>query len=166
MVGLGMLHRSSRRSGGSAGSGSTTRKPVVPTPSPPTPLRTFYVDAVGGSDSNAGTEALPFKTTTKINTTMQAGDRFYLKGEFTGERIGEATADTGTSSNPIQFYVWPGETAWLHCGGGVDGYPAIYCFAGITYWWFNGIKVTPASGSTAAVLTVATSANCTFVNCE
>ena len=44
---------------------------------------TYYVDYVGGDDSNAGTEALPWKTSSKIGSGSTTNDTVLLKGGVT-----------------------------------------------------------------------------------
>ena len=61
----------------------------------------YYV-STSGSDANPGTQALPWQTISKVNsTTFGAGDRIFFQGgqTFTGPLI--FTASAGTSANPI-----------------------------------------------------------------
>jgi len=64
---------------------------------------TYYVDKnnPAASDSNPGTEALPWKTIQKANTTVAAGDTVYIKAGTYNERI-MPWAD-GTASQPIRY---------------------------------------------------------------
>jgi len=139
---------------GKRGSYMWARKPVVPTPTAPTPIRTFYVDAASGSDGNAGTIGSPFQTIGKINTTATAGDLFYLKGTFTGTTSLGIGAASGTSSDWIQVAKWPGQSYTLNNGGGGSEYYSIDLSA--SYWWLSGGTVTPAASAyTAARWTAA-----------
>ena len=67
---------------------------------PPSTGKSYYVAATG-SDSNAGTEAAPFKTIQKAANTVAAGDIVYIKA---GTYSGEADLSTpGSASNYITF---------------------------------------------------------------
>ena len=57
------------------------------TPEPATANR--YVDAVAGSDSNPGTEALPFKTITHALSLTSQGDRIHVRPGLYDEANGE-----------------------------------------------------------------------------
>lgn len=64
----------------------------------------YYVDSVGGSDSNAGTsESQPWRTLAKVNATnFQPGNivKFKRGGSWTGTLV---INDSGTAGNPIRF---------------------------------------------------------------
>ena len=54
---------------------------------PPPPVADYYVDAAMGSDSNAGTAALPFKTVTKAIAVAAAGNTIHIKaGNYGGDK--------------------------------------------------------------------------------
>lgn len=61
----------------------------------------YYIDTdnPGANDSNAGTEALPWKTITKANQTLTAGDTVYIKAGIYPSYI--APRNSGTASNRI-----------------------------------------------------------------
>ena len=142
-----------------------TRKPIVLTPTLPSPLRTFYIDAIAGLDSNSGSISSPFKTLSKLNTFAVAGDRFYLKGIFSSgitDRIGPVN-NAGTATNPIQILPWPGFTATLSGGGTSDAYPAIFGNANLRYWIFKDLTLAPPNGMRAYSGGVAS--NVTFIGC-
>jgi hypothetical protein len=77
----------------------------------------FFVDTNHGSasDSNPGTEALPWKTIQKAAATLTAGETVYVKN---GTYIAAAgcswttpainPANSGTAGNPIAFRAYPG----------------------------------------------------------
>jgi hypothetical protein len=89
--------------------------------SAPVQAATYYVSTTG-SDSNAGTEAAPFATWEKAQTTAAPGDTVYFRGgryvyttaisACTGT---SATVDSvvlsksGTSGSPINYFAYPGE---------------------------------------------------------
>jgi len=70
----------------------------------------YYVDAVNGDDSNPGTEAQPWKTISKAQTEISAGDTVILRtgdyGKFT-----DTFADDIISGEPYT-YTLPPETLW------------------------------------------------------
>lgn len=146
-------------------SGTLARKPSYPTPTAPTPLRTFYVDAAGGSDSNDGSIGSPFQTIAKINSTAQAGDRFYLKGTFGGTDELSKNAAAGTSTNPVQVVVWPGETATLNNGGGGNETNPVGA-SNRGYWWLDGLTIDAPAGAYGGrtIVLSGTSHGWTFIN--
>ena len=67
----------------------------------------YYVDTNNpvASDSNPGTESLPWKTISKANTTLVAGDTVYIKGGTYSGITGSAIdpVNTGTAGNIITY---------------------------------------------------------------
>src|SRR5258708_6253723 len=68
---------------------------------------TFYVDSVGGNDSNNGTSAsTPWRSLNKVNQeTFQVGDHILLKAgsEWTGQQLipkGSGASDLSTRYRP------------------------------------------------------------------
>jgi len=64
----------------------------------------YYIDtnSPSASDSNPGTETLPWKTITKANQTLAAGDTVYIKaGTYTGQYI--SPANSGTAGLAITY---------------------------------------------------------------
>lgn len=80
---------------------------------------TYYVSVNGGSDSNPGTEAAPFKTLVKASKTMSGGDTVYIRAGIYNEGMthnfgnnGLFVFKNGTSkSNMTRFLAYPGEEA-------------------------------------------------------
>lgn len=83
---------------------------------------TYYV-APGGSDTAAGTLAAPWKTLSRAQTAAVAGDTVYLRGGTykitSGANTCASQTDTvnaillnksGSTSNPIRYYAYTGET--------------------------------------------------------
>jgi len=83
---------------------------------------TYYVSATG-SDSAAGTLASPWKTLTHAQAKVSAGDTVYIRGgTYTitaGVNSCASQTDTvnaillsksGSTSSPIRYYAYPGET--------------------------------------------------------
>jgi len=70
----------------------------------------YYVDAVNGSDSYPGTQALPWRTITKGIATIVAGDTLYIReGEYAAPAHGFAFSNSGTRAAPITVTNYPGE---------------------------------------------------------
>lgn len=127
------------------------RKPTITTPTAPTPLQTYYFDFAAGNDSTGdGSSGNPYKTITKSKTLTQVGSRFYLKGTFTGtgEYLGGSTqTGSGTAVNPVQYMVWPGQSATINGGGGGSGAPSIYISGSQSYYWVQGVTLAAPSGT-------------------
>jgi len=68
----------------------------------------YYVDNATGSDSDPGTQSLPWKTIQKAANTMVAGDKVILKSGKYNERIIETTS--GSAGNGIIYQVNAGDT--------------------------------------------------------
>lgn len=64
---------------------------------------TYYVDATGGNDSNAGSIASPWQTVAKVNASTFAPNDFILfkRGELWRETL--TIPSSGTAGNPITF---------------------------------------------------------------
>ena len=63
---------------------------------------TYYIDSVAGLDTNNGTTiATPWKSVSKVNTNLVAGDKIYLKcgSVWNGEQL--KFSGSGSSANPI-----------------------------------------------------------------
>jgi parallel beta-helix repeat protein len=79
-----------------------------PTPSPtPAPTNAYYVSTTG-SDTNAGTQAAPWRTLQKAANTVPAGATVLARG---GTYAGFTMTRSGTASARITFTAYPGETA-------------------------------------------------------
>jgi hypothetical protein len=72
--------------------------------------RSFFI-ASNGSDSNAGTLSSPWRTISKANGTLVAGDTVYLRGGSYAERI--IPANSGLVGRPIVYRSYPGEYVLL-----------------------------------------------------
>lgn len=130
--------------------GGFARKPNIPTPALPSSfLRTFYADsaAAGGG---LGTQASPFNSIGQFEAIKQAGDRLYVKGNFSAagnERIGQF-GQSGTLANPILYTLWPGEVnAYIQLGGLPNGYDTVYMVSGEQHHWFFGLTFRPNPGA-------------------
>lgn len=85
--------------------------------SPPSNGNTYYV-ATNGSDSNPGTDALPFKTIQKAANTVAAGDTVYIRTGTYNEFVD--IESSGTENNYITFINYNGESVTLTGGGTLD----------------------------------------------
>lgn len=74
---------------------------------------TYYV-ATNGNDSNAGTQAAPFKTIAHAVKKMNAGDTTYVRGGVYNE-AGVFFGRSGTASAPIKLLNAPGESPVINC---------------------------------------------------
>jgi hypothetical protein len=87
---------------------SATPTPT-PTPSPTASLAPGAVYVAGwGSDSNSGSLTAPWQTLQKAANTVASGTTVYVRG---GTYVGFKMIRSGTSSAPIVFTEYPGETA-------------------------------------------------------
>lgn len=81
---------------------------------PPKPSGKVYYVAPNGSDSNPGTEKLPWQTLGKAAREAQAGDTVYVRaGTYTGEENKLVPRNSGESNRWITFAAHPGETVIL-----------------------------------------------------
>lgn len=76
---------------------------------------TYYIDGSNGNDSNSGTIASPWKTISKANSALKAGDTVYIiAGTYASEQI--TPANSGTSGNYITYQNYNGETVTISGG--------------------------------------------------
>jgi hypothetical protein len=91
---------------------SNPAPPTNPAPPPagdPIPAGAKFV-AAGGSDSNAGTQAAPWKTLSKALSSARPGDTVVLRsGSYGALGTTSQVSLSGTSSAPITFMGYPGE---------------------------------------------------------
>ncbi|MGQ1889864.1 right-handed parallel beta-helix repeat-containing protein [Thermophagus sp. OGC60D27] len=142
----------------------------------------YYV-AVDGDDSNPGTFEEPWGTWQKAFATAQAGDTVYFRGGvwYPQEHsrgnvvceihVPDGIGHSGTESNPICFFAYPGETPILDCSqvdmtgnnfnGGLD-------FYGTSNIHIKGLTIRnveqPASGELASGVGASMCSNMTFEN--
>ena len=80
-------------------------------------MASYYVDATLGDDSNPGTQAQPWKTISKVNSTsFSPGDNIYFKrGETWREQLN--VPSSGSDGNPITFGAYgSGDRPIIHGG--------------------------------------------------
>lgn len=114
---------------------------------------TYYVDQAhaSASDSNPGTESLPWLTIVKATTTVAPGDTVYIKGS-TDPESDDAVYDRsganglpiqtpGTSGNTITYAAYTGHTVIIEGNGTGHGitldYASYHEFRGFTFRNFN-----------------------------
>jgi parallel beta-helix repeat protein len=74
--------------------------------------RKYYVDASKGNDTNNGrSEKLAFKTITKANEQINAGDIVYVKNGIYSENI--TIKQSGIANSPISFQAFPGHKPFI-----------------------------------------------------
>ena len=98
---------------------------------------TYFV-ATNGNDNNPGTYSQPWRTWEKAFIIANSGDIVYIReGVYpaTSTDGGMWVYNSGTSSNPIRFFNYPGETPIL------DGSNIVNPYTGINY----GIRVSGVS---------------------
>lgn len=66
----------------------------------------YYV-ATNGSNTNPGTEALPFRTIQKGVDMAQAGETVYVKAGTYSEEV--SITNSGTAGNPVKLLAFPGD---------------------------------------------------------
>jgi len=76
--------------------------------------QTYYV-ASTGSDSNPGSEALPWRTIQKAANTLVAGDTVYLKAGTYHERV--IPQNPGNATGAITYAAYPGAAVTIDGGG-------------------------------------------------
>ena len=126
--------------------------PILPILPPPifTPTTSYYVNSSTGSDSNPGTQAAPWQTTTKVNnfTTFPAGTAVYLQGTFTGCFQFVAGTNVATNTTAINgLIVSPygaGYTLTSNCPGTGSGQTGPQSAAML----FNGVSGVYVIGGT------------------
>jgi hypothetical protein len=108
---------------------------------------TYYVAPAdsGGNDSAAGTISAPWATFNKALSTAQAGDTVYFRGGVYHSLGAVAVANSGTASNPICFFNYPGEKpimdCQLHCANLAGTYNSAIFINTKQYIHFRGITV-------------------------
>jgi len=113
---------------------------------------TFYV-AKSGSDSNSGSFTAPWLTIQHAASTVTAGATVYVEAGVYNESVN--FPKSGTSSNPITFANYPGQTATIDGTGlAVNGTQGLINIINQSYVTINGFEIrnytTSSSGPTPA----------------
>lgn len=120
---------------------------------------TYYV-ATTGDDGNSGTEASPWRTISKANNTLNAGDTVYVRAGTYAERINPN--NNGSSGNFITYRAYPGETVWLEDTGSLD---QMIRLAGRQYIEVDGFHI-DARGTASFAASWNAGQHVTIKNCE
>lgn len=101
----------------------------------------FCVDSTAGSDSNAGSESAPWKTLSKVNTTVfKPGDRLLFRSgrAWTGQLNPKGS---GMAGNPIIIDRYGSGPKPVINGNGSTGWGTVYLF-NQEYWEINNLEIT------------------------
>ncbi|CAM5465463.1 hypothetical protein [Leifsonia shinshuensis] len=125
---------------------------LISAPASATPT-TYYVDSVGGSDTNAGTSSsTAWKSLGKVNaTSLAAGDHVLLKaGDTWTDQYLDLTG-SGTASAPIVIDSYgAGARPVIDFGGTAIGSEAFGVrITDGSYWDVNGLEITSGEQSSA-----------------
>ncbi len=125
---------------------ASSRLPVLPT--------TYYV-ATTGSDSNAGTEAAPFRTIAQGSRALAPGDTLFIRqgtyAEAMIHRSGGFTFQRGTSMNAMTRYAaYPGEEGKVVIQPPSGNF--VMLFGGTAYVEVSGLVLDGANTSGGAVV--------------
>ena len=105
-------------------------------------VNTYYV-AKNGSDHNPGTQAQPWLTIQKAANTIVAGDTVFVETGTYNEHV--VPQNSGSSSNPITFENYPGESPIIDGTGVASGY-ALFQFSRVSYVNISGFQIQNGSG--------------------
>ena len=105
-------------------------------------VNTYYV-AKNGSDNNPGTQAQPWLTIQKAANTIVAGDTVFVETGTYNEHV--VPQNSGSSSNPITFENYPGESPIIDGIGVASGY-ALFQFSRVSYVNISGFQIQNGSG--------------------
>lgn len=118
----------------------------------------FFV-APTGSDADAGTELLPWRTLTQSLPKLRAGDTLFVRGGTYTENVKNPILQPATASAPITVVAYPGER------------PIIVGLLWLTrpnYWTLDGINVTwsDANPSTSHMVKITNGIGWAYQNSE
>jgi hypothetical protein len=109
---------------------------------------TFYVSK-SGQDTNSGSYTAPWLTIQHAATTVTAGATVYIETGVYNESVN--FPNSGTSSNPITFASYPGETATIDGTGlSVSGTQGLINIVNGSYITINGFEIRNYTTSKAA----------------
>jgi len=107
----------------------------------------IYFVSTSGSDSAAGSFAAPWKTMTKLRSTVKAGDTVYLRaGTWSALDDDRSTllvnGKSGTAAAPIAVSGYPGETATISAG--THDWAIADTYSDSNWWTFSNITIADA----------------------
>ncbi len=112
----------------------------------PLPTGNTYYLSPSGNDNNAGTISSPWFSLYRAWQTLQPGDLLYLRGGtyvYTSQQQGYMTGKSGTASNMIFVFNYPGEKPILTKGNGYTNNQYHWrggCYLDGDYIYFKGIS--------------------------
>lgn len=125
--------------------------------------RVFCV-STSGSDTNPGSESLPWRTIQKAAGTLVAGDTLYVKAGIYRERV--VPKNSGTDSGHVITYAsYPGQTATIDgTGVAVPDFEGLFYILGKKFITVSGLKIINAgfNGSHAYGIGAENSSNITI----
>ncbi len=101
----------------------------------------YYVSTTG-SDSNTGTLTSPFKSITKAETVVQAGETIYVRGGTYNLTVTITLGKSGSENAPISLLAYPGERPVLDFTTQAFGNRGVVLTG--SYWHIKGLGVTGA----------------------
>lgn len=108
----------------------------------------FYVDSANGSDANAGTFTLPFKTINRALTVMQGTDTGYVRNGTYHERLDLLPRHSGTATRYTVLRAQPGHSPAIRAGG--EAYTL--ADSGASYLVVKGFTIYPGTQQMSVVL--------------
>ncbi len=107
----------------------------------------IYFVSTTGSDSAAGSFTAPWKTMTKLRSTVKAGDTVYLRAGTWNTLDNDRSTllvngVSGTASAPITVSGYPGETAVISAG--THDWAIADTYANSNWWTFSNITIADA----------------------
>jgi len=129
------------------------------------------VDPSSGSDSNSGSDSSPWETVEHAVDTAISGEIVLLRGgTYTPTRdvsdsfdIAWSVANSGTSSNPIVFANYPGESVTILADGPSNN---IIGSDGSDYIWWDGVTVDCNGGNGRFGMISNNAVGCRFRHCR
>lgn len=123
-----------------------------------------YYLSPNGSDANPGTKDEPFYSLNKAWAVVSAGDLVYMRGGTYTYTSRQTLSDkSGTSSNPIQIFAYPGEQPLIQPDGGYTNWRFIY-IDNVDYLHLKGIEIgnwNQKESKTYRILELRNCENCT-----
>jgi hypothetical protein len=122
--------------------GGITSSFALLTVTPAVPAANYYV-ATNGSDSNPGTTiGAPFATLSKAVSVASAGKLIYIRGGTYNWSSGVSMSGSGTPTQPIRVFAYPGEAPVLDFAGTSSGTRGITI--GGNCWHLKGLEIANA----------------------
>jgi uncharacterized protein (DUF2141 family) len=114
--------------------------PIISVDLQPVTVAPLYV-APGGSDSNPGTMALPFKTVSKAVSVAVAGQTIYMRGGTYYYTETVTLSKSGNYANMYKIWAYPGEQPVLDFSGVTPGSFARGFLITGNFWHLKGLEI-------------------------